>query len=243
MSTTPLPPLQCRHEVLSAARTGNHDAFAALVLPYIPRLQRLARRFTRNLEDAEDVCQESLLKAFRKLDCFTGTQDASGADFRSWLMKITANSAIDFMRRKQSCKTVSLEDFEPIQSGSYRSEFRGSSQNPEASYARKERLRMLAEMIADLPGELRSVWLLRIVVGHSTEEVAMRLGISTMAVRLRLFRAHGRLRNNLGLAANHGGPSGRVPVLPLRTRRDSLRRNKATALLPYHSKEECAYGE
>src|ERR1700739_4326172 len=112
MNATHWPPCECALDALAGARAGDNDAFAALVSPYIPRLQRLARRFTRNVEDAEDVCQESLLKAFTKLHRFTGTQDAARSEFRSWLMRITANSAIDFMRRKAR-KFIPLEECAP----------------------------------------------------------------------------------------------------------------------------------
>src|ERR1700747_2134711 len=83
---------------LAAARRGNPDAFVALVSPHASNLRRLARSFTRNAEDAEDVCQQSLLKAFTKLNQFASTKGVATAGFRSWLAKITANSAIDFLR-------------------------------------------------------------------------------------------------------------------------------------------------
>src|SRR5260370_38613517 len=79
---------------LAAARRGNHDAFVALISPHASNLRRLARSFTRNAEDAEDVCQQSLLKAFTKLDHFASANEVATAEFRSWLAKLTANSAL-----------------------------------------------------------------------------------------------------------------------------------------------------
>ena len=230
-------------DVLAAAQRGDNDAFAALVTPYVPRLKRLARRFTRNVEDAEDVCQESLLKAFTKLHHFKGSQVSGRNDFRSWLMKIAANSAIDFMRRKQSCRFVPLQECDPIASESYKSESRVWKENPEASCARKERLQMLADTITQLPRDLRDVCVLRNVIGLSTREVATRLEISTIAVRLRLFRAHVRLRSNVGVASNHGGQSRRTAVRRSKTRSESSRRNPGQAHLLYQGEAECAYGD
>jgi len=109
------------------------------------------------------------------------------------------------MRRKQSCRFVPLEECDPIASESYKSESRVWKENPEASCARKERLQMLADTITQLPRDLRDVCVLRNVIGLSTREVATRLEISTIAVRLRLFRAHVRLRSNVGVVFNHGG--------------------------------------
>jgi RNA polymerase sigma-70 factor, ECF subfamily len=212
MSATLLQPSECLFDVLAAARTGDNDAFAALITPYVPRLRRLACRFTRNVEDAEDVCQESLLKAFTKLHRFTGTQEETKGDFRSWLMRITANSAIDFVRRRQSGRFVPLEECEPVLNESHRFESRARRENPEASYARKERLRIIADRIAELPPELRRVCVLRNVMELSTEEAATRLGISTAAVRLRLFRAHGRMKKGASSVAKDGRPGRRALV-------------------------------
>src|ERR1700747_2003484 len=77
---------------LAAARRGNPDAFVALVSPHASNLRRLARSFTRNAEDAEDVCQQSLLKAFTKLNHFAAAKKVATAEFRSWLPQITAKS-------------------------------------------------------------------------------------------------------------------------------------------------------
>src|SRR6266850_7976481 len=129
MSATLLPPSECLFDVLAAARTGDNDAFAALITPHVPKLRRLARRFTRNAEDAEDVFQESLLKAFTKLHYFGDSEGIARGEFRSWLSRITANSAIDFLRRKQD--VVSLDECDPMHSVSTGGGWGG---NPEACY-------------------------------------------------------------------------------------------------------------
>lgn len=181
---------------LAAARRGDHDAFATLVGPHTPKLQRLARRLTRSAEDAEDVCQESLLKAFTKIDQFDGTK-VEIEEFRAWLMRITTNCAIDFLRRKKAHRFVPLED-EGGLSEDWQETRRSWGENPEKSYTRQEQVRIVAEAIAQLPTELRIVCLFRNVRELSTKETAARLGISAIAVRLRLFRAHGQLRKMLG---------------------------------------------
>src|SRR5258707_4691468 len=100
---------------LAAARRGNHDAFVALVSPHASNLRRLARRFTRNAEDAEDICQQSLLKAFTKLDHFAAAKEVATAEFRSWLAKITAQSGIGFPRRRRSARLGRLGECGPLQ--------------------------------------------------------------------------------------------------------------------------------
>src|SRR5689334_12951513 len=89
--------------VLVRAREGDEDAFAALVQQHSHRIFQLAFRMTRNEQDAEDIVQESFLRAFRQLGHFQAK-----ADFGTWLYRIAANCAIDSMRtRQQRMKRVS----------------------------------------------------------------------------------------------------------------------------------------
>jgi RNA polymerase sigma factor (sigma-70 family) len=184
--------------MLAAARCGDEKAFMALVSPLAPSLQRLANRYSRNTADADDICQESLLKAYVKLDQFSSTQQLVTNEFHAWLMKIAANSAIDFLRRKHSKRLVPLDESNHVPNKPHEAGAGGWGENPERALVRQERRSLMAEAITRLPVELRRVCLLRDVMELSTKEVAAKLGISTTAVRLRLFRAHGLLRKNLG---------------------------------------------
>jgi RNA polymerase sigma-70 factor, ECF subfamily len=179
---------------LPAARRGNSDAFVALVSPHLSNLRRLARSFTRNTEDAEDVCQQSLLKAYTKLNHFASANEVATGEFRSWLAKITANSAIDFLRRTRNARMVALEESQDLQ----KPHAGGWGENPEASYARQERSRIILEAVAALPAGLRTVCMLRNLEELSTKEVADRLRLPAVTVRVRLFRAHCELRKRLG---------------------------------------------
>jgi len=78
--------------------------------------------------------------------------------------------------------------------------------NPEERFARREMRKFMADAITELTPELRQVCLLRDVLQYSTQEVAERLGISAMAVRLRLFRAHRKLREELSMAMKPAKP-------------------------------------
>jgi RNA polymerase sigma-70 factor, ECF subfamily len=227
MSATPLQAKSnCWHDVRKAVPRGDMDAFSTQVLPYVSGLLRLAWRITRNAEDAEDVCQESLMKAFMKFDQFAGPPEETGGNgFRCWLMKITANSAIDFIRRKQACKLVPLDECEQIRGKSYEAGAGGWGENPEAGYLRREQMWVLAEAINKLPEELRKVCFLRNVNNVSTKDVAVRLRISSVAVRLRLFRAHSQLRKNLSLVCKNGG-QGRGAAQARQGNRSALRRNE-----------------
>jgi RNA polymerase sigma-70 factor, ECF subfamily len=184
--------------MLAAAQTGDQQAFMSLVSPFAPGMRRLANRYTRNVTDAEDICQESLLKAYTKLSQFSGETDFVSHEFHGWLARIAANSAIDFIRRKRAKKLIALDECQLVPNLRHEAGPAGWGENPERMYVRKERRALLIRAIKNLPVELRRVCLLRSVMQFSTSEVAAKLGISTTAVRLRLFRAHGHLRKSLG---------------------------------------------
>jgi len=190
-------PETARENVLEQARRGSPEAFAAMVAPYAPALYQRARRLTGNTADAEDVSQEALLKAWSRLDQFSGKRDDKTDEFRAWVSRIAANSSIDVLRQRRDAKMLSLEDRREPGEDTLGSGIAVGEDNPEERCARREMCRLLADAIVQLPPDLRQACLLRDVLHYSTQEVAERLGISVVAVRLRLFRAHRRLREEL----------------------------------------------
>jgi RNA polymerase sigma-70 factor (ECF subfamily) len=186
-----------KRKILADARLGNVDAFAEMVLPYAPGLYRRALRLTGNSADAEDARQEALLKAFSRLNQFAGQQVDGRDDLHAWVSRITTNASIDLIRQRREGKYVSLEEPAVASEETLGSRLAARTDNPEECYARREMRAMIAGAIAQLAPDLRQMCLLRDVLQYPTHEVAARLGISTVAVRLRLFRAHRRLREAL----------------------------------------------
>jgi RNA polymerase sigma-70 factor (ECF subfamily) len=192
--------------LLAQARAGNREAFAEMVAPHVPTVYQRALRLTGNTADAEDVSQEALLKAWSRLEQFSGRQDETADDFRAWVSRIAANTAIDVLRQRREGKMLSLEEPRGPAAETLGSGIPAREENPEDRYARREMGRLLADTVVQLPGDLRQVCLLRDVLHYSTQDVAERLGISQMAVRLRLFRAHRRLREKLQHALRPSAP-------------------------------------
>ena len=186
-----------KRKILADARLGNGDAFAEMVLPYAPGLYRRALRLTGNSADAEDARQEALLKAFSRLNQFAGQQVEGKDDLHAWVSRITTNASIDLIRQRREGKYISLEEPAVAPEETFGSRLAARTDNPEELYARRESRALIAGAIARLAPDLRQICLLRDVLQYSTHEVAARLGISTVAVRLRLFRAHRRLRDGL----------------------------------------------
>ena len=190
--------VRCRRSsLLTQARQGNREAFAEMVSPYMATVYQRARRLTGNTADAEDVSQEALLKAWSRLGQFSGTEDEHADDFRAWLARIAANASIDVLRQRRDGKILSLDERRSSEEDTFGSAIPARDADPEKQCARRESARTLADAIRRLPADLRQACLLRDVLQYSTQEVAERLGISLVAVRLRLFRAHRRLRETL----------------------------------------------
>jgi RNA polymerase sigma-70 factor (ECF subfamily) len=186
-----------KRKVLANARMGDREAFAEMVLPYGPGLYRRALRLTGNSADAEDARQDALLKAFSRLNQFAGQRDEGKDDLQAWVSRITTNASIDLIRQRREGKYISLEEPGIAPDDTFGSRLPARTDNPEELYARREKRLLIAGTIARLAPDLRQICLLRDVLQYSTHEVAARLGISTVAVRLRLFRAHRRLREDL----------------------------------------------
>ena len=131
---------------------------------------------------------------------------------RAWVARIGANASIDVIRKRRDGKLLSLE--EPTDTGerTLGSNISARSDNPEERFARREMRKRMADSIRQLAPELRRVCLLRDVMEYSTQEVAQRLGVSSLTVRLRLFRARRRLREKLALPRGAQFPSCQRPV-------------------------------
>jgi RNA polymerase sigma-70 factor, ECF subfamily len=189
-----------RSALLMQARKGDRESLAKLILPYAPGLYLGALRLTRNPADAEDARQDAFLKAMTRLEQFAGTPGDNRDNLHAWVSRIAANASIDVIRKRRDGRLFSLEEPNGAGDETLGSNVTACEDNPEERFARREMRKLMADAITQLAPELRQVCLLRDVLQYSTQEVAERLRVSAMAVRLRLFRAHRRLREKLSLA-------------------------------------------
>ena len=179
--------------LVAQAKAGDGSAFSTLAQQYDRYIYRLALNITGNKEDAEDVLQEAMLKAYTKLDQFQG-----GSRFYTWLVRIAVNEALMRLRRRSPQKEVSLD--EPVE-GNEKSfmprDIEDWADNPEEQYAKVELNKILEETVAKLEPNFRTVFVLRDVENLSTEETAQILGLSVPAVKSRLLRARLKARELL----------------------------------------------
>ena len=188
-----------RPGLLLLAQRGDRESLARLILPYAAGLYRAALRLTRNPADAEDARQEAFLKVIRRLEQFAGrtTRDEKQDNLHAWVSRIGTNASIDIIRKRRGGNLFSLEEPTGTNEETFGSHIAARHENPEERYARTEMRKRMADSIRQLAPELRHVCLLRDVLEYSTQEVAQRLGVSSLTVRLRLFRARRRLREKL----------------------------------------------
>ena len=177
---------------LAKAREGDLGAFNELVNRYSRKIYRLAKHITQNDEDAEDVLQETFLKAFEHLGDFQGQ-----SKFYTWIVRIAVNESLMKLRKRKSDRTVPLD--EPLDTGedTVVREIAVWDENPEQQYSREELAKILDESVQGLKPAFRTVFVLRDIEELSTEETAEALGISVPAVKSRLLRARLQLREKL----------------------------------------------
>lgn len=236
-----------RPALLLQAQKGHRESLASLILPYAAGLYRGALRFTRNPADAEDARQDAFLKVIRGLEQFAGAgnRDEKRDDLHAWVSRIGVNASIDIIRKRHDGRILSLEEPTGIGEETLGSGVAAGKENPEEGFARLEMRRRIADSIKRLNPELRRVCLLRDVLGYSTQEAAERIGVSSLTVRLRLFRARRRLREEL----HHTLQSPkrwerRTAATNSKGHFDSCRKEeKPESRIPLHAFAECASGD
>jgi RNA polymerase sigma-70 factor (ECF subfamily) len=151
----------------------------------------VAKRITKNREDAEDIVQESFLKAFLHLGTFQGK-----SQFSTWLTRIAINEALMLLRQKRRVlEILPARTDQNVQSAS--EVFVDLKPSCEESYLRKERNKLLTDAVNRLGAKSRRTILLQSVEGRRVEEVAKALGISTSAAKSRLFHGYEKLRRTV----------------------------------------------
>src|SRR5438105_5825685 len=185
--------------VLARARQGDSDAFRVLVERHSRAVFRLAYRMTGNEQDAEDVVQESFLRAYRQLGRFEAR-----ANFGTWLYRIVANCSVDLMRSKQArhdqARGESLDDVMEMSAADV--------PGPERMAQSAEIQRRVQEALGGLSPLERAAFTLRHYEGRSIDEISRTLGLGTSAAKHSVFRAVKKLRISLAPLRRSPGSAG-----------------------------------
>lgn len=178
--------------LVERVRKGDLGAFEQLMRQYDQKVFRIALHITQNREDAEDIVQETFLKAFTKMDQFQGN-----SKFYTWLVRIAVNESLMRLRKLRSSKAVSMDEEIETEEGKVPRDFADWGPNPEQQYGQLELAEVLQRAAEGLAPGHRAVFALRDIDGLSTEETAEALGLSVPAVKSRLLRARLQLRERL----------------------------------------------
>lgn len=175
---------------VARVKGGDTDAFRVLVERHGRSAFRLAFRMTGNEQDAEDIAQESFLRAYRQIHTLDGR-----ATFRTWLYRIVANCSLDLLRRNQrrpqALNLAGGEEIDPLNT------LAAPDPTPERAAMSSQVRARLAEALDHLSPAERSAFVLRHFEGLCIEDVSHALGCQPGAARHSVFRAVQKLRRAL----------------------------------------------
>ncbi|MBI3231697.1 MAG: RNA polymerase sigma factor [Candidatus Doudnabacteria bacterium] len=169
-------------ELVTKVKNGNKEAFGTIYDIFAPRLLRFIKLKVQSQEQAEDILQESLIKAWRNLHSF---ELGEGGSFQAWVYKITANCINDYFRKIYRSPNV-LELNENID--------KASSENLERQVGNRLETESIKRVFKELPENYRMVLELRFVQDLSLDETAGILGKNNLTIRVLQHRALKRLK-------------------------------------------------
>jgi RNA polymerase sigma-70 factor (ECF subfamily) len=174
---------------VALARDGDSDAFRGLVERHSRAVYRLAHRMTGNPQDAEDVVQETFLKAYRQLGRFE-----SRANFSTWLHRIAVNCSIDLIRSRKHQETGhDAADLDLLDSAAGNNDQRVDP-SPERLMLSSEVQERVGRAMEGLTPMERAAFVLRHFEGQSIDEISRALGLKANAAKHSIFRAVRKMR-------------------------------------------------
>lgn len=180
------------HALVAQVLAGHREAFRHIMQRCNQRLFRVARSVIGEDSEAEDVLQESYMRAYRKLDTFRGD-----AALLTWLTSIVLNEARGRLRKRRNMVGVEQIDMAADDSHVVAFPSKFGSEDPAVGAARAQIRHLLERAIDELPPAFRTVYMMREVEECSVEETATQLDIKPETVKTRLFRARRQLRASL----------------------------------------------
>lgn len=176
--------------VLKARDHGDQNAYAELMDRYRDSIYFMLLKMVNNKDDADDLTIEAFGKAFNKMHQYTPNYA-----FSTWLFKIASNNCIDFIRKKKK-QTYSLDKgFEGSDGSEIVIEVKANVLDPEENYIKKQKNRLMREVVEKLKPRYRTLVELRYFKEYSYEEISQELELPLGTVKAQLFRAREFLYN------------------------------------------------
>lgn len=183
MNETIRPSEDLDQELVLRVQQGDKSAFDLLVIKYQHRIVHLVNRYVKDPHEAQDVAQDSFIKAYRALGDFRGD-----SAFYTWLYRIAINTAKNYLlsrSRRHFDHEVDVQDAEQIEGALQLRNI----ETPEDVLMNEQVVRVIREAIEKLPEEMRVAITLREFEGMSYEEIAEAMDCPIGTVRSRIFRA------------------------------------------------------
>ena len=178
--------------LIDRTKKGDKNAFEGLLLLNEKKVYNLVYRMTGNREDAFDIAQEAFMKAYNNLDSFK-----EESSFSTWVYRIAANVAIDFLRKRDKISTTAF--YTVMNDGQDEVEIQlvDKNQTPEQAYEVVEFNELLQKAMDKLPADQKTIIILRDISGLSYEEISNIILVNMGTVKSRISRAREKLREIL----------------------------------------------
>jgi len=189
---------QLDEDIVLRVQRGDRSAFDFLVIKYQHKIIQLVTRYVKDPSEAQDVAQETFIKAYRALGNFRGD-----SAFYTWLYRIAINTAKNYLvsrSRRSSDYQVDIQDAEALENAP---QLQGM-ETPERLLLNQEIIDTIKIAIDKLPEEMRTAIMLREFEGMSYEEIAEAMDCPVGTVRSRIFRAREAIDNKLNPLLEHG---------------------------------------
>jgi len=175
--------------LVEQVRSGNTQAFSRLVAELEPFVKGSAMKVCRDPSKADETAQDTLIAMYRKLHQFDGS-----SLFCTWIFSIVVNNC-KMQRRRRNIDRASIPIDTAMETESL--SISGTPTSPETQMLTEELRRVISAAVEALPEDYRTVFVLRDLEHLSTEETARSLGLTEAAVKSRLHRARGRVKEHL----------------------------------------------
>jgi len=179
-------------ELVQRVLAGDAKAFRTIIQRHNQRLYRIARSVLRNSAEAEDVVQETYIRAFAHLASFRGESGIG-----TWLARIAMNESLGRLRQRQSTADAAAVAESRSEAEIIHFPLSAPNDDPERTMAQRQILQLVEQATDNLPEDFRLVFVMRVIEGMSVEETAELLGIRPETVKTRLHRARHLVKDQL----------------------------------------------
>lgn len=183
------PKAKVDFDLVCRARENNDErAYAELMDKYRDSIFFMMLKMVKNSDDADDLTIEAFGKAFNRIHQYTPNYA-----FSTWLFRIATNNCIDFIRKKKMT-TLSLDkNIDDGEGGEITVEIKSSALDPEQKFVRKQKIRIMRDIVAKLKPRYKELVVLRYFREYSYEEIAEETQLPLGTVKAQLFRAREQL--------------------------------------------------